>query len=57
MTNLEKSLQQYIEAFDENYPLINTMEMSDDEIIDDIEQCIQSGKIAEPPVFEEDIDY
>lgn len=57
MTNLEKSLQQYIEAFDENYPLINTMEMSDDEIIDDIEQCIQSGKIAEPPVFEEDVDY
>ena len=30
---------------------------SDDEIIDDIEQCIQSGKTAEPPAFEEDVDY
>lgn len=57
MTKLEKALQQYVEAFHENYPLIATMEMSDDEIISDIEQCIQSGKLAEPPVFEEDVDY
>ncbi len=57
MTKLEKALQQYMEAFDENYPLIATMEMFDDEIISDIEQCIQSGKLAEPPTFEEDVDY
>ena len=28
MTKLEKALQQYMEAFDENYPLIATMEMN-----------------------------
>ena len=53
----EKALQQYMEAFDENYPLVAIMGMFDDEIIDDIEQCIQSGKPAEPPAFEEDVDY
>ena len=55
--DIEKALQQYMEAFDENYPLVATMGMSDDEIIDDIEQCIQSGTPAEPPAFEEDVDY
>lgn len=57
MTKLEKALQSYIDAFDENYPLITSMEMSDDEIIDDIEQCIQAGTPAEPPILEDDIDY
>ena len=57
MAKLEKALQQYMETFDENYPLVVTIGMSDNEIIDDIEQCIQSGKLAEPPAFEEDIDY
>ena len=55
--DIEKALQQYIEVFDENYPLVATMGMSDDEIIDEIEQCIQSGKTSEPPEFEEDVDY
>lgn len=57
MTKLEKALQSYMDAFDENYPLVASMEMSDDEIIDDIEQCIQAGTPAEPPTLENDIDY
>lgn len=57
MTKLERALQEYMEVFNESYPLVVTMGMSDDEIIDDIEQCIQSGNPAEPPVFEEDVDY
>ena len=55
--SLEKALQSYMNAFDKSYPLVASMEMSDDEIIDDIEQCIQSGTPAEPPTLEEDIDY
>lgn len=57
MTKLEKALQSYMDAFDENYPLVTSMEMSDDEIIDDIEQCIQAGTPAESPTLEDDIDY
>lgn len=55
--SLEKALQSYMNAFDESYPLVASMEMSDDEIIDDIEQCIQSGTPAETPTLEENIDY
>ena len=57
MTKLEKALQSYMDAFDENYPLVTSMEMSDDEIIDDIEQCIQAETPAESPTLEDDIDY
>lgn len=54
---IKEALQSYMNTFDENYPLVASMEMSDDEIIDDIEQCIQSGTPAEPPTLEDDIDY
>ena len=47
--SLEKALQSYMNAFDESYPLVAPMEMSD------IEQCIQA--LHEPPTLEEDIDY
>jgi hypothetical protein len=57
MTKLEKALQSYMDTFDKNYPLVAAMEMSDGEIIDDIEQCIQTGIPAEPPTLEDDIDY
>ena len=57
MKKLEKALKDYMDCFDENYPLIATMEMTDDEIIDDIEQCIQIGKPAEPPSVVADCYY
>ncbi len=57
MTDLEEALNDYYEHFDENYPLGITMGMSDDEIIDDIERCIESNEKAEKPQYEYDADY
>lgn len=54
---LEEALTLYYKKFNKNYPLIITSEMSDEEIIDDIEMCIQSGKPAEQPTYEDDVDY
>lgn len=57
MTELEKALNAYYEHFNENYPLGITGAMSDDEIIDDIEQCIESNEKALEPEYNEDADY
>lgn len=57
MTDLEKALNAYYEHFDENYPLGITGTMSDDEIIDDIERCIESNEKAEDVQYEDDADY
>ncbi|MBU5486871.1 hypothetical protein KQI77_01670 [Clostridium sp. MSJ-8] len=46
-----------MDCFNEKYPLVASMGMTDDEIIDDIEQCIKSRKLAETPTFEDDVDY
>ena len=57
MTDLEKALNAYYEHFDENYPLVITTILSNDEIIDDIERCIEANEKAEQPKFENDVDY
>lgn len=55
--NLDEALQAYYERFGENYPLCIADDKSEEEIIDDIELCIEKNKVAEPLDYEEDNDY
>ena len=57
MNNIEKALDAYFEHFGENYPLGIAATMSEDEIIDDIERCIESNEKAEEPRYEDKADY
>lgn len=55
--NLEEALNDYYEHFGENYPLMITGSVPVDEIIDDIEQCIEKNEKAEEPKYEDEADY
>ena len=57
MKTLNEALEAYYEKFGENYPLCITDDKGNDEIIEDIELCIETNKVAEPPKYEKDIDY
>lgn len=54
---LEKALDAYREHFGENYPLLITGTASEDEIIDEIERCIEMNEKAKEPEYEDDVDY
>lgn len=54
---LEKALDAYREHFGENYPLLITGTASEDEIIDEIERCIETNEKAKEPEYEDDVDY
>ena len=56
MKDLNRALKEYQGHFGENYPLCVSGTRST-EIIADIELCIDSGKMAEPPEYGEDEDY
>lgn len=57
MDNFDKALNAYFRHFGENYPLGIAATMSEDEIIDDIERCIEADEKAEEPQYEDDADY
>lgn len=57
MKNLEEALNAYYEHFGENYPLCITGGQSNEEIIENIELCIDRNETAEPPEYDEDADY
>lgn len=57
MTEFEKALNDYYEHFGENYPLGITGTMLEDEVIDDIEHCIESNEKAVDPEYEDGADY
>ena len=57
MKKLDKALKKYYEYFDENYPLCISDTRNEQEIIEDIELCIDTGKVAEPIVYDEELDY
>lgn len=57
MTDLNIALNLYYEHFGENYPLCVSGTRGTEEIIADIELCIDTGKMAEPPEYEDDADY
>ena len=44
---LEKALDAYRNHFGEDYPLVITGTASEDEIIDEIERCIETNEKAE----------
>lgn len=48
---MEEALKKYYEHFGQNYPLCPALQMSDEEVIDDIEMCIESDTPAKEPDF------
>lgn len=57
MSKLDTALNRYYELFGENYPLCISENRPTDEIIADIELCIDTGNKAEEPLYEEEADY
>ena len=57
MKKLDKALKKYYEHFGENYPLCISGIRNEEELIEDIELCIDTGKTAEPIKYEEELDY
>ena len=43
-SKLEKLLSEYVEKFDENFPAFLVMGMSADEMIEQLEKSIETGK-------------
>lgn len=54
---MEKALKRYYEHFGENYPLLITSNLTDDEVIKDIEKCIETNTKAKEPEYDSDGDY
>ena len=50
---LEKALDAYRNHFGEDYPLVITGTTSEDEIIDEIERCIETNEKAEEPEYDD----
>ena len=57
MSELEVVLNRYYEVFQKNYPLCITDDREEKEIIADIKLCIDTGKEAAEPEYEDEIDY
>ena len=57
MTKLERLLDEYYQVFNESYPLMIVSDIPEEEIIDDIERCIESGVKAEPILYDDEADY
>lgn len=54
---LDEALNAYFDTFGENYPLMITSQMTNDEIIEDIKKCIETNTKAEGFDYWEDADY
>lgn len=57
MSKLEKALNEYFAHFGENYPLVITYTITDDEVIEDISRCIETNTKAKKPEYEDGVDY
>lgn len=57
MKTLDTALEAYYKHFGENYPLCVSGNHSNEEIIADIELCIDTNIEAEQPTYEDDVDY
>lgn len=44
MNKLNKALQDYIDKFNENYPIVITSNLQEKDIIQDIYRCIENNK-------------
>ena len=54
---LEEWLNKYYDKFGEDYPLLITTMLSEDEIIEDIRRCIDNNVLAEPLDLDPELDY
>ena len=54
---IEKALEKYYQHFGENYPLMIVGNMTDNEIIERINSCIENGEPEKEPEYEENADY
>lgn len=57
MNRLDAALNKYYECFGESYPLCTSETRTTEEIIEDIELCIDTESKAEEPSYEDDADY
>lgn len=57
MKTLDAALEAYYEHFGMNYPLCISGGRSNEEIIADIELCIDTDTEAEQPSYEDEADY
>jgi len=57
MKTLDEALEAYYEQFGKNYPLCVSGSRSNEDIIADIEICIDTNTEAEQPIYDEDVDY
>lgn len=57
MKTLDEALMAYYNHFDENYPLCIASCETPEEIIDEIEVCIETDKKAKEPVYEDGFIY
>ncbi len=57
MNKLDEALDKYYERFGKKYPLSICQIRTTDEIVADIEFCINTGCKAKEPIYEENIDY
>lgn len=54
---LDQALNAYYEVFGVNYPLMIMSEMTEDEVITDIKNCIETNTQAKQFEYEPDADY
>lgn len=54
---MEEALEKYYKHFGENYPLSIVSTMTDEEIINRINQCIKSNRKEEEPEYNDEYDY
>lgn len=57
MDSFDKLLDMYFEKFGENYPLDIVGDLSDDEIMADIRECISNNTPAKEPEYDETLVY
>lgn len=57
MSRLDEVLNKYQDHFKKKYPLCVTDTRTTEEIIEDIEFCIDTGNEADEPSYEEELDY
>lgn len=53
----DELLKEYFDTFGQNYPLMITSDVEEDEIIRDIIACIENGEPAKPTEYEEGLIY
>lgn len=57
MRKLDNLIREYVDKFNENFPVYSMMCASDEQVAEIIEQCLSSGKPYEPEELEGDALY